>query len=63
MCVCVCDRAEKTEVLNEDLQVLDKRVESIQKACSTMYKKMRECLVTAAVPDPEKKLVRNRALL
>jgi hypothetical protein len=52
-------RAEKTEVLNEDLQLLDKRVDSIQRACSSLHRKMKECLVGSSQPgaDVEKKLV------
>ncbi|ELT92239.1 hypothetical protein CAPTEDRAFT_221706 [Capitella teleta] len=50
-------RAEKTEVLNEDLQLLDKRVESIQRSCSSLHRKMKEFLASAGTgADVEKKL-------
>ncbi len=50
------DRAERTVVLTEDLQNLEKRVELYEKAYSKSVKKLQACLPGHGL-DPEKRHV------
>ena len=70
VCVCVCVhiysltgtndecRAEKTEVLSEDDQELERRVELINKISLTMLKRLQACLSSQGVTaDAERRMV------
>ena len=48
-------RAEKTEILNEDLQDVEKKVEKIRQVCLTTSKKLNACMQSTG-PDVEKRL-------
>lgn len=54
--LCVSFRAEKSEVLSEDLQLVEKRVELVKHVYQTITKKLGAGLQTAGV-DMEKRLV------
>ena len=59
-----CARSEKSEVLNEEQQNLDRRVDLIQKICQNVSKKIQNCLVSQTAPgDVEKRLVGKHVLL
>lgn len=55
-------RAEKTEVLTDELQILDKHVEFIRDTCQVADKKVRNLLRTEG-PDSDKKIVSDVLLL
>lgn len=51
-------RAEKSEVLNEDLVLLEKRVSKIKTVCQNTIKKLTACLPLSATANPDKNIVR-----
>lgn len=52
-----CFRVEKTEVLSDDLQTSEKKVELVKHVSSNTVKKLGASLLGAGTSDPEKKLV------
>ncbi|CAB3998919.1 rho GTPase-activating 44-like isoform X2 [Paramuricea clavata] len=48
-------RAEKTAILNEDLQDVEKKVEKIRQVCQTTSKKLNACMQSTG-PDVDKRL-------
>ena len=51
-------RAEKSEVLNEEQQKLERRVDVIQKTCQNLQKKIQACLTSQGQQlDSEKRMV------
>ena len=53
-------RAEKTEVLSDDLHKLESWVEQLRSIGLTTQKKIQGCLRAGSAADREKKLVRSR---
>lgn len=50
-------RVEKTEVLSDDLQSSEKRVDTVKHVTSNTIKKLGSSLLSAGSSDPEKRLV------
>jgi len=60
VCVLLLHRAEKSEVLSEDQQELERRVDLIYRVSQTMLKKLQACLSSQGLPtDAERRMVSN----